>query len=223
MAYIYALVDPRTDRVKYVGKTNCPRQRLYGHTNSKGKTPVTVWCRALKRLGLSPTMEIIEACDDWQDAERFWIEEFRRVGLFLLNFTDGGDGGLGRIVTPEQRAQASASQKGKKKNLTDESRARIREARARQVITPQTKEKISASLKGRPKPPRTPERARKIGDKNRGRKWSDEMRARQSAITKKWANTPEGRNALRRNFTDATRAKLSEAARRQWAEGRGRP
>jgi hypothetical protein len=29
--YIYGLVDPRTDKIRYVGKSNNPERRLYAH------------------------------------------------------------------------------------------------------------------------------------------------------------------------------------------------
>lgn len=98
MGYIYVLSDPRTDEVRYVGKTASHlRRRLSTHlaqarrrSNHREK-----WVASLLDSGLRPHIELIEAVPDGQadDAERYWIRMLRRLGCRLTNATDGGDGG----------------------------------------------------------------------------------------------------------------------------------
>ena len=64
--YIYALVDPRDDQVRYVGQTRQPKTRLIGHSNpcsNKGDGPKQVWIRELLSHNLKPVMKILETLE----------------------------------------------------------------------------------------------------------------------------------------------------------------
>jgi group I intron endonuclease len=75
--FIYTLNDPRTNEVRYVGKTNNLRARYNTHLNDKSKTHKNNWIKLLKSYGLKPIMEVIEICgDDWVERERFWISHY---------------------------------------------------------------------------------------------------------------------------------------------------
>jgi hypothetical protein len=95
-ATIYGLVDPRTDRVRYVGKTTWSlTHRLRGHIN--GATTATHkgrWILALRAEGLCPSaipLEVVPV-EAWEAAERGWIERLDD----LTNSTPGGEvGGWG--------------------------------------------------------------------------------------------------------------------------------
>ena len=93
MVYIYGLVDPRDDRVKYVGKTVNLKERLSEHIRRchEKRTPKNAWIVHLLGLGLSPTTQVIETCDEenWKEREKFWISSYPD----LKNWTAGGDGG----------------------------------------------------------------------------------------------------------------------------------
>lgn len=95
--YIYALLDPSTNEIRYIGKTNNPEHRMGQHLwDSKTHRKHCHnhrWINALMESGITPEMKIIEECgDNWQDRERFWIKYYRDIGVKLTNVTDGGEG-----------------------------------------------------------------------------------------------------------------------------------
>lgn len=110
--YIYALADPRTGIVRYVGKTNDPQFRLEGHLRDKRNCARVKWLRELVSLGLQPQMIILEIIHpplSWQDAEIWWIATGRERGWDLTNVSDGGEGPgpKGRNLPPPQRRRMS--------------------------------------------------------------------------------------------------------------------
>lgn len=94
--YIYGLKDPRSNVVRYIGKTKSLRQRLEAHakdaTSNKGKAG---WIAELAASGLTPEMVTLQVCDSdtWRDAEIAWIAKGRAEGWPLFNITDGGEEG----------------------------------------------------------------------------------------------------------------------------------
>lgn len=98
---IYALCDPRTDEVRYIGQSSCgiirPKQRHAARCWS--------WEENLSVEGLKPVIEILEECslDALNDAEIFWISYWRMIGAKLTNLTDGGEGRRGFVITEEER------------------------------------------------------------------------------------------------------------------------
>lgn len=165
---IYALIDPRTDGVRYVGQALDPTWRLQQHLYelpSGSKTHKNHWLRELHQAGYAPRLQILEVAteDTADDSERRWIafygREDRNAGP-LTNHTDGGDGGRGQRVTEETRRKIGDFHRGKPKSAT-------------------VRSKISASLKGRPF---TDERRRNISasvvGKMRGRQLSDTHKAK---------------------------------------------
>lgn len=90
---IYVLFDPRYPTViRYVGKSNSFKQRLYGHRDPgrHNKAPVSNWSRSLLRQGILVEGKVIERVEDWEEAERRWIRHYRRTSPKLLNVEDGG-------------------------------------------------------------------------------------------------------------------------------------
>jgi hypothetical protein len=88
---IYALVDPRNDAVRYVGRAYEPQIRLREHINSEyAANPAKYrWIRELKKSGLLPRLEVLEGVyGSLQDAdlrERYWIQYFVSTGAELTN------------------------------------------------------------------------------------------------------------------------------------------
>lgn len=95
MIYIYGLIDPRTDRVRYIGKSIRPMERLANHCNEQSRTWRTNWLRQLSAKGLRPSLVILQELPsgaDWQTVERQWIADGKTLGWPLTNCTSGGDG-----------------------------------------------------------------------------------------------------------------------------------
>jgi group I intron endonuclease len=94
--FIYILRCPETNEVRYVGKSNDPKRRIYAHVR-KDKTASNHkinWIQSLLKRGLRPKLEIIEEVDieNWRTREKFWIKYFKRIGAKLTNYCSGGEG-----------------------------------------------------------------------------------------------------------------------------------
>ena len=135
--YIYGLVDPVTEYVRYVGKARNPKRRYAGHlipSQLKHVNHRTCWLRGLLTDGLKPSMIILAKVkkSEWQDAERMWIAHYRNIPNYptLTNICDGGEGIDGYVASEDVRRKRSERQKGF-------------------THTPSSKAKISAAHKGR--------------------------------------------------------------------------
>lgn len=158
---IYALIDPRTDEIRYIGKTvRSAHRRLRRHladSYMSSNTHKDRWLRVLKALGLDPLIKVIQRCgsaDELAVAECQQIAAHRRAGVRLTNLTDGGDGTVGWHHTEESRAKLSAALKGKPKSETH----RLNAARAQlgRKASEETRSKLSAErrMRGWYPPPR---------------------------------------------------------------------
>ena len=107
--WLYALVDPRDQTVRYIGVTGAPKSRLHWHMQD----PLACtrdWIRELGSVGEQPLLVVLgRTCKThWQAVERSWISFFRwRGGLY--NESDGGkvSGSIGvpRSVGAKQAAR----------------------------------------------------------------------------------------------------------------------
>lgn len=123
--FIYALKDPDTGQIRYVGKAKNPTQRLYAHlrgSHTENNYRVN-WINFLRASGKRPELEVIDEVPEeyWRQIEAAYIEYFRECGCMLVNGTDGGEGTclpgekngfFGKKHTPESRAKMSI--KGRK-------------------------------------------------------------------------------------------------------------
>jgi len=90
---IYALCEPGTENVRYIGQSTDPARRLKAHCRgdkSKSQNRRHNWLSSLAGEGKSPRMVVLDWADDWDLAERFWIQAFRNAGFDLVNGNDGG-------------------------------------------------------------------------------------------------------------------------------------
>lgn len=95
---IYILIDPITNKVRYVGKTKGSlEKRLYKHCCDKHKYHKALWVQKLKRDNLKPLIYLIDEVleKDWIFWEQYWIEQFKAWGFDLTNTTLGGEGLVG--------------------------------------------------------------------------------------------------------------------------------
>ena len=131
MIYIYALVDPSTKEIRYIGKTTQPKERLQNQCNDKSVTWRTNWIQSVLKRGERPELVILETLSDdsdWQTVEKEWIARGRKAGWRLTNCTDGGDG----VV-----------------NLTGPSKDRLLRTWRGRKHTEETKRKIGQASRGR--------------------------------------------------------------------------
>lgn len=149
IAFIYGLADPRTGRIRYIGKSIRPIERLGNHVNEPtSQCHRSHWLAELKALGLSPALVILEAVPSdksWQQAERVWIASGRSSGWPLVNNTDGGDGVAG--LSSESRARIARAWTGRKHR--PETIEKLRSARKNFRHTAETRKRMSEARKGR--------------------------------------------------------------------------
>lgn len=96
--YTYALVDPRTLEIKYIGITKNISSRLADHiriakNNSDTNLHKRFWIKQLLELNLEPELIILETCsvEDSSNSEVWWIALCKNLGFNLTNLTEGGD------------------------------------------------------------------------------------------------------------------------------------
>jgi len=104
---IYALVHPKSGKVRYVGGTvHAPGERLRGHISEARtlKTRRDRWIFSLLNAGHLPVIQVIETGfgEGMAEAERRWIAHHRKNGARLTNETDGGEGCLRGQMLSEQ-------------------------------------------------------------------------------------------------------------------------
>ena len=117
---IYALCDPTTNEVRYIGKSTNVRKRLVSHcSDTKRKNNYcTNWVRSLKPL--KPVILELEVTNqDWVEAEQFWISYFKWLGARLTNHTTGGEGAFGitHVTSEITKAKISKALMGNKNGM----------------------------------------------------------------------------------------------------------
>lgn len=186
--FIYGLIDPRTDEVRYVGKANDPKCRLGNHLTPKNLAPRNKrnsWLKQLLQAGLKPRLVVLEEVDKdiWQEAEQRWIAFYRET---VTNMTAGGEGM--QDASPELRAAMSERNKGRIAwnkgkptwgDLRPHPRGMLGKAApwAQRPMLPHVMEALRAANKGRP-------------TWNKGKAWGSEVRLK---LSKRWlVTTPDG-------------------------------
>lgn len=106
VAEIYALCDPNTGAMRYIGKAKDSMARLRRHiTEAKLNRPVNVWVRGLIAQQKIPLVKVLEVVpdDQWEMAERRLIAHYRKTED-LLNLAEGG---AMPSMSKEQRQKAA--------------------------------------------------------------------------------------------------------------------
>jgi group I intron endonuclease len=192
---IYGLADPRTGQLRYVGKSTYGLKRARSHAYpgylKRDHSHTGNWIRSLKAQGMRPEailLEVYENRDDLPEAEIWNIAYWKSLGAGLYNHTLGGEGCVGRKMSPETKRklrEANLGNKhalGKKQDLTQEQRtALVDRARARSA-DPTIRAKISATLSGRKNGPHSAERRAKISAAVSKSIWASNGKVYKSAV-----------------------------------------
>jgi hypothetical protein len=179
---IYVLKDPRTNEIRYVGKTKRSLKiRLSEHLQQKAKDHHSRWINSLLKQNLQPLIEEVEKCSNsnWEEREKFWIQYYKNLNFNLTNSNDGGPGS--HNPSSEARAKISAANKGRIRSA--ETRAKM--SAASKNKSAEARAKISAANKGRI---RSAETRAKIGAASKNRTHTAETRAKISAAQKRRHN-----------------------------------
>jgi hypothetical protein len=196
MTYIYALIDPRNNECRYIGKANDPAERLKGHLKycKIGHDHKVSWLKQLLALGLKPIITELECipCAEWEKDEQWWISYMKYLGANLTNMTCGGDG----VHNMSREIRSKISEKRKKQTISPETCLKISlAAKLRKPISEETRRRLSESAKKRGMPEGI---HKKGGEARKGQKKSPEAIKNMSIGVKKWANSPEGKKQLRK-------------------------
>ena len=113
IAYIYALIDPRDEMVRYVGKTIYPYRRLKEHireskkyTNYKSK-----WILSLINIGMNPILKILKICP----LSEFTFYESEYIKIYKSDkLTNSDDSGSGIINRKREIIEEAAKKRSKK-------------------------------------------------------------------------------------------------------------
>lgn len=165
--FIYVLKEPDTEEIRYVGKSDNPRQRLTVHLSniSNSRSHKTHWIQSLVSRGLKPGLETIDEVpfEYWQQLEVAYIEYFREQGSRLTNTSPGGGGsGLSGDEHPlfgkhhSEATKQKMSDSASVRQISEEGRQALRDRK----FSNERNEKISLSKKGKPKSPTHIEAAR---------------------------------------------------------------
>lgn len=172
--HIYSLSHPVTGEVRYVGKADNPKLRLYGHLNDPYDSEKTRWIKGIVDLGLKPIVDIIDTIskDNWVFWENHYVCLYRSWGFSLTNKS--------HVSSDEKKRKISISNKKAFEN--PEVRLAISKRLTGRKISDATRAKLSAINTGAGSPffgkHLTDEHKKNISESQKGRKFSDESRER---------------------------------------------
>lgn len=118
--FIYGLIDPKTNELRYIGKSINPKVRLRKHISERNNhdSYKDRWVRKIYNSGFKPELIIIDEVlkSEWQFWEQHYIAYYKMLGSKLTNGTIGGDqppSTKGRKHRDESKKKMSESKKGK--------------------------------------------------------------------------------------------------------------
>ena len=97
--FIYALLCPDTDSVRYVGRTGKLKARYTTHLSTKQKDNKSKWIQSLLEVNKKPKLLVLDEVSvlEQVEAEQKWIDHYRLIGANLTNTADSKIG----LKTPE--------------------------------------------------------------------------------------------------------------------------
>ncbi len=90
--YIYALSDPRTDIIKYIGQSQNIKKRFREHRKHKHSSVYKNWVSVLRKEGVKIKIEVIDSVptEEWAFWEQHYISLYRSWNFPLENISNGG-------------------------------------------------------------------------------------------------------------------------------------
>ena len=84
----YALIDPLTQDVFYIGKSDNPQQRFVQHLRDRSDSAKTWWISELRDRGREPALMILEEVEGAVALERedWWLRHYEKPGSKLTNY-----------------------------------------------------------------------------------------------------------------------------------------
>jgi hypothetical protein len=201
---IYALVDPRDERVRYVGVTRRTlASRVEKHIEKPTNAEMGAWFAELKKAALAPEPRELERPTAWASAERWWISWFRARGR-LLNVDVGGNcrDGRGKLF-PWAKDLATKLRREREREAELGLSARVdRKGKARKISEVEWLQRVRASG------PVTKWSPEKVAEMNESLALATERDA--------WAPTPPSQIGRRGSRSE-------DRATRTWAKDAARP
>lgn len=171
VAYIYSLLDPTNDLVRYIGWTSSIDKRYKEHlkeAKSGSKNHRCNWIRLLLSQNKFPIIKIIEEVPYSKRHEReiYWIAYYGRENL--VNGSNGGEGNKGLVVSESVKKYLSdmfsgegnpfygkkhteeAIEKMRNKIVSNDTKEKIRNAHLGKKLTEDHKKKISDTIRKNP-------------------------------------------------------------------------
>lgn len=211
---VYALVDPRTKDVRYIGVSSSGLKRPRRHATSTSLRQDTNlhkarWIRRLQSDGLVYIIRVLQECSaqaELPEAEQRWIRHARREAWPLTNLTGGGEGLFGasdetrrkigalsraRMSDPTFRERVIGARRGKP--LPDEWRKKLGDATRGRKRPADVAKKCADAQRGKKRGPLTADWREKVGAGQRGRPKSPEHKAKIAAALRGRKMSPEHR------------------------------
>ncbi len=235
--FIYILIDPTTNQVRYVGKSNNVNKRLEGHLLDTKKTYKANWIKSLKAKDLKPILETIDEVlkEDWKFWEQHYICLYKSWGFNLTNATAGGEGmlncsnevrekmrlaKLGKYGSLSNKFGKAVDEEGKKKMSKFRKNKTYEEIHGSKEAANLVRLNQSKTRRGKPKSEEHKQKMKQCSIDNdlwfkkgqtpwnKGIQYSDERKASMSIITK--ALMTEERKEKIRQSVKATLAKKKQ-------------
>ena len=202
---VYALIDPTTKKIRYIGQSTRGLARPKEHWKPcklRNAQPCHAvhWLKKLVHAGNVPTVYVLETCASQEElnaAEIHWIAFGRTNNWPLTNQTDGGLGQVGRIASDVTRKVVGSRYRGKK--LTKKHRKALSTTLKGRIFSEETRKKISVAKTGKKFPPRSEEYRLKMSKVKKGAKFTQ---AHKDAI---------GRSKKGKKVSIETREKIRKA------------